>query len=189
MTPSDLLSAELRRAGYYPELVRDVLDVAIADEAVESSLVHVETTFDGAEVRRHLTVLVLTRTRLVSAHVDDYPADSEHPSASAAATTESVPLSALRSVTLTQVMADPEHHRPGQGAAEITLAVGWGAANRIDLEPAQCPDPQCDADHGYTGQSVPDDVVVRISADAEGADAVRSATDFARRLSAVSGVR
>lgn len=186
---TDALSADLRRAGYYPELVRDVLDVSLADEDVASSLVHVETTFDGAEVRRHLTVLVLTATRLVSAHVDDYPADSEHPSASAAATTESVPLSALRSVTLTHVVGDPERHRKGQAPAEITLAVGWGAATRIDLEPAQCPDPQCDADHGYTGQSVPDDVVVRISADAEGIEAVRSATRFARALSAVSGVR
>ena len=49
-----------------------------------------------AEVRRHVTVLVLTPTRLVLAHVDDHPADSENPSASASATTESVP---LRTVT------------------------------------------------------------------------------------------
>ena len=75
-----------------PELVVDVLDVALADEEVVAHLVHPETTFDAAEVRRHVTVLVLTPTRLVVAHVDDHPADSEHPSASASATTEAVPL-------------------------------------------------------------------------------------------------
>ncbi|MFD6166802.1 DUF5998 family protein, partial [Oerskovia sp. NPDC060287] len=77
------LTSQLRRAGYYPELVQDVLDVAIAGEELVSHLVYVETTFD-TEVRRHLTVLVLTPTRLITAHVDDHPADSENPSASAA---------------------------------------------------------------------------------------------------------
>ena len=76
------LRHDLHRAGYYPELVVDVLDVALADEEVVAHLVHPETTFDAAEVRRHVTVLVLTPTRLVVAHVDDHPADSEHPSAS-----------------------------------------------------------------------------------------------------------
>ncbi|ROS72991.1 DUF5998 family protein [Cellulomonas sp. PhB143] len=182
------LTADLRRAGYYPELVRDVLEVALGDERVVTHLVHAETTFDVEEVRRHLTVLVLTPTRLVSAHVDDHPADSEHPSASAAATTESVPLSELRSVTLTHVLADPERYRAGDQAVEMTLAVGWGSVSRVDLEPAQCPDPTCDADHGLTGQITPDDVVVRVSADAEGRDAVRAATDFAHRLSSLSSV-
>ena len=179
------LTSQLRRAGYYPELVQDVLDVAIAGEDLVSHLVYVETTFD-VEVRRHLTVLVLTPTRLITAHVDDHPADSENPSASAAATTESVPLAELRSVALTHVMATPEQHRAGDLAAELTLAVGWGAVSRVDLEPASCADPNCDADHGLTGTLTPDDVVVRVSAVAEGQDAVRAAAAFARQLSAAS---
>ncbi|MDM8085438.1 DUF5998 family protein [Cellulomonas cellasea] len=180
------LRQDLHRAGYYPELVADVLDIAVADEPVVAHLVHPETTFDAAEVRRHVTVLVLTPTRLVVAHVDDHPADSENPSASAAATTESVPLAELRSVALTHVMASPEQHRAGDLAAELTLAVGWGAVSRVDLEPASCADPNCDADHGLTGTLTPDDVVVRVSAVAEGQDAVRAAASFARQLSAAS---
>lgn len=180
------LRQDLHRAGYYPELVADVLDIAVADEPVVAHLVHPETTFDAAEVRRHVTVLVLTPTRLVVAHVDDHPADSENPSASAAATTESVPLAELRSVALTHVMATPEQHRAGDLAAELTLAVGWGAVSRVDLEPASCADPNCDADHGLTGTLTPDDVVVRVSAVAEGQDAVRAAAAFARQLSAAS---
>jgi hypothetical protein len=122
----------------------------------------------------------------VVAHVDDHPADSEHPSASAAATTEAVPLSELRSVALTHVIASPEQHRPGTAAAELTLAVGWGAVSRVDLEPAGCADPACEADHGLTGTLTPDDVVVRVSAVAEGEGAVRDAVAFAKRLSAAS---
>lgn len=184
-TTRDDLTAELRLAGYYPELVADVLDVALADEEVVGHLVHAETTFDS-EVRRHLTVLVLTPTRLVTAHVDDHPADAEHPTASASATTEAVPVDTVRSVTLTHVVAQPEKHRAGEGASEVTLAVGWGAVSRIDLEPAGCPDPGCEADHGLTGQMLPDDVVVRVSSAAEGRDAVRSAVAFARALSAAT---
>ncbi|HEY0186034.1 MAG TPA: DUF5998 family protein [Cellulomonas sp.] len=184
--PSTDLRRDLDRAGYYPDLVADVLDVALADEPVVAHLVHPETTFDAVEVRRHVTVLALTPTRLVVAHVDDHPADSEHPSASAAATTEAVPLSELRSVALTHVIPAPEQHRPGAGATELTLAIGWGAVSRVDLEPAGCADPQCEADHGLTGSITPDDVLVRVSSVAEGAGAVRDAVAFARRLSAAS---
>lgn len=183
---SPSLRQDLHRAGYYPELVADVLDVALADEQVVAHLVHPETTFDAAEVRRHVTVLVLTPTRLVCAHVDDHPADREHPSASASATTESVPLSELRSVALTHVVAEPAEHKPGRAALELTLAIGWGAVSRVDLEPATCGDPACEADHGLTGTLTPDDVVVRVSTAAEGPDSVRAATDFARVLSAAS---
>ncbi|WP_129338583.1 DUF5998 family protein [Cellulomonas endophytica] len=183
--PADLRS-DLHHAGYYPDLVADVLAVALADETVEAHLVHPETTFDDVEVRRHVTVLALTPTRLVVAHVDDHPADSEHPAASAAATTEAVPLHALRSVAVTHVVDSPAAHTPGATAGEVTLAIGWAGVSRVDLEPATCGDPECDADHGFTGTMSPDDVVVRVSAAAEGVGAVRAALGFARRLSAAS---
>lgn len=180
------LRRSLHLAGYYPELVGDVVDVALAGEEVVAHFVHPETTFDSAEVRRHVTVLVLTPTRLVVAHVDDHPADSEHPSASASATTESVPVSTLHSVGLTHGVPDPARHRPGAVPSELTLALGWGAVRRLDLEPATCGDPACEADHGLTGTSTPDDLVVRVSAQAEGEGAVRAALDFARALSAAT---
>lgn len=71
------LRRQLDRAGYYPELVADVIDVALADEPVEAHLVHVETTFATSEVRRHVTVLVLTASRLVLAHVDDHAGEDD----------------------------------------------------------------------------------------------------------------
>ena len=187
VTPLDKdLHRDLHRAGYYPELVADVLDVALAGEAVEAHLVHPETTFDEAEVRRHVTVLVLTPTRLVVAHVDDHAPDAEHPSASASATTEAVPLRELRSVALTHVVDDPQRHHQGRGVLELTMVIGWGAVSRVDLEPATCGDPECEADHGLTGTLAPDDVVLRVSSVAEGIEAVRAAQRFARRLSAAT---
>ncbi|MCL2594539.1 MAG: DUF5998 family protein [Promicromonosporaceae bacterium] len=187
--PATLLPAELHdeimRSGYYPQLVADVLDVAVAGESVLAHLVQTETTFD-AVIRRHLTVMVLTESRLVTAHVDDHEGDESFP-ASAAATTEAVPLREVRSVALTHLVAEPATYVGGTGGehtTELNIAIGWGAASRIELEPAGCGDPDCEGDHGYIGSTLPDDVLIRVSSAAEGSEAVRRAMSFARALSA-----
>jgi len=180
------LREDIDRAGYYPALVADVLEIALAGEQIVAHLVHPETVFDRAEVRRHITALTLTPTRLIIAHVDDVPGSTPDDDHSAAATTESVALSSIRSIALTHVVSDPAAYTPGSGSSEITLALNWGSVQRLDLEPATCPDPDCEADHGYTGSSVPDDLVVRISAAAEGPDATAQALRFAAALSAAT---
>ncbi|WP_127127562.1 DUF5998 family protein [Georgenia sp. SYP-B2076] len=177
------LRAELDLAGYYPDLVARVIDVALADEPVVSYLVHPETTFDEAEVFRHLTTLVLTPTRLVFAHVDDGPGPDGRPSA--LATTESVPLHQVRSVALTHGVSDPARTR-SMRTQELTVAVSWGTADSVDLKPDHCDDPECEADHGYIGTITPEGLEVRVSAQAEGADALTGALDFARALSAAT---
>ena len=184
----DALSKDIERAGYYPEIVSDVLEIALAGQEVVSHLVHAETVFDRSEVRRHVTALVLTPTRLIVGHVDDMPTDHPEIPPAAAATTEVVSLDQIRAVGITHGIADPDHYRSGTSATEVTLAVTWGAVSRIELEPAVCPDPQCDADHGYTGNVIPDDLVVRVSEAAEGPAAVEAAVQFAMALSrATSG--
>ena len=126
------LRADLEHAGYYPDLVADVLDVSVAGEPVQAHLVHAETTFDADVVRRHVTVLVLTRTRLVVAHADDHAPDAAEqlPGDTAAgaagsvsqaqpyatAATEAVPLSAVRSVVVNPVVPRPERYRRGAGS-------------------------------------------------------------------------
>jgi hypothetical protein len=186
--PADL-RAEIERAGYYPALVCDVLDVALAGEAVQSFLVHPETTFDRVEVRRHVTVLVLTPTRLVVAHADDHEPDELSPQPYASASTEAVALHQVRSVVLSHAVTNPEHHSIGITPRELNLTIGWGSLSRLDLEPAGCGDPDCEADHGYTGTLAGDDITVRLSADAEGAEAVDAAVTFARALSAATAQR
>jgi hypothetical protein len=179
------LVADVERAGYYPALVVDAVDEAVSGGEVQAHLVHLETTFDR-EVRRHVTVFALTRTRLVVAHADDHEADELSTEAYASASTEAVPLHLVRSVVLTHAVSHPERHRVGATPRELSLTVGWGALTRVDLEPAGCADPECEADHGYTGTLAADDITVRLSSAAEGADAVRAAADFARALSSAT---
>lgn len=184
--PPDLTRA-IESAGYYPALVADVVQAALGGEQVVSHLVHQETTFDQDAVRRHITVLALTESRLVIAHADDHTDERPEHEDLATATTESVPLSAVRGVMLTHVVSNPQDYRPGSLGREITLTLGWGAVNRVDLVPASCADPDCDADHGYEGTVASDDISLRISADAEGDVALQQALGFARELSASIG--
>ncbi len=188
-TPPELpttLRQELDRAGYYPELVADLIATSVAGEQILAHFVHVETTFDHDVVRRHITTFVATPTRLVVTHADDHaPSGPDGPPHSyATAAVEAVPLSAVRSVVLNHVIPRPEAYRLGTGSRDLTLTLGWGAVSRLDLEPAQCADPDCEADHGYTGTASADDISVRVSADADGQPALEAALAFAQALSA-----
>ena len=69
----------------------------------------------------------------------------------------------IDSVVVTRVAAEAEKHRRGAPVREVVLTIGWGAVSRIDLEPASCGDPQCEADHGYTGTASNDDLALRVS--------------------------
>lgn len=190
-----VVSADLRhdieRSGYYPGLVIDIVAEALAGQEVVAHLVHQETTFDQTEVLRHITVLALTANQLVVVHVDDHqdelvrgdaPIGADEPVVTA--TSESVPLSGVRGVMLTHVVPKAASYRPGSLGRALTLGVSWGAVSRVDLLPATCGDPNCEADHGYDGTLTADDIQLRVSADADGADALGRARAFARALSA-----
>jgi hypothetical protein len=181
------LRAAIERAGYYPELVADAVDAAVAGDEIEAFVVHQETTFDAEEVRRHITVLVLTPGRLVLGHADDHPADEVTPVPFVTASTEAVALSSVRSVVVNRVVTEPMRYRGGSAPQEVTVTIGWGAVSRLDLEPAGCSDPECDADHGYTGTASADDIALRVSEAAEGADAVARLLGFAAALSRATG--
>jgi hypothetical protein len=177
------LRSDIQRSGYYPDLVADALETSLAGEPVASYVVHHEATFDRDELRRHVTVLALTPTRLIVGHTDEHPVDEENTRPYASASTEAVRIERVDSVVVTRVVSDPATHKPGGAAAEVVLTIGWGAVSRIDLEPATCGDPQCDADHGYTGTASNDDLSVRVSEAADGADVVRQVLAFASALS------
>src|SRR5687768_12430896 len=184
--------AELRTAiensGYYPDVVADSVNAAVAGEKVDAFLVHHEPTIDRDEVRRHVTVLVLTPSRLILAHTDEHAPDDLLPAPYTSSSTEAVSLGAIRSVVVNRMVANPASYAgtpvPAPGANEAVLTVGWGAVGRIDLEPAACADPDCEADHGYTGVLSSDDFSLRVSAAAEGPEAVANLLGFADALSA-----
>ena len=169
-------------AGYYPALVNSVLRSAIGEETVTAHFVHAETTFDDREVRRHMTVLVLTPTRLIRVHIDDGAGHSAEGAHEALAHAESSFLTGITNVTLSHLVHHPENYQDGDTPTELVLGAGWGALSRIELEPATCGDENCEADHGYTGSITGEDTLVRVSAIADGADAVRALESFTASL-------
>ena len=176
------LRAAIDRTGYYPDVVADGVFAAVAGEHVVDFYVHHEPTFERDEVRRHLTVVVLTPTRMVLAHTDEHPGDELLPEPYTSTSTEAISLSSVRTVQVTRMLTNPTSG-PAP-AAEAVLTVGWGGVSRLDLEPAGCSDPQCEADHGYTGVLAGDDFSLRVSAAADGRDAVAGLLAFAEGLSA-----
>lgn len=182
------LRADIERAGYYPQLVTDAVWGMLAGEQVVDHLVHHEATFDS-ELRRHLSVLVLTPTRLIFGHTDDHPpvdttrAPVTQAPTAATTTAEAVGLRAVRSVVLSRVVDDAQRYVDDSSVREVVLTIGWGTMSRIDLEPAGCDDPECEADHGYTGSLTADDFVLRVSEAAEGQAMVRRAQEFAASVS------
>jgi hypothetical protein len=127
-------------------------------------------------------VIVLTPTRLVLAHTDEHDADDLLPEPYTSTSTEAVRLSAVKSVVVTRMIANPTSGPTPP--AEAVMTIGWGGVSRLDLEPAGCNDPECDADHGYTGVLASDDFSLRVSAAADGTDAVAGLLSFAESLSA-----
>jgi hypothetical protein len=183
------LRAAIENSGYYPDVVSDAVRAALAGEPVVSFLVHHEPTIDERdEVRRHVTVLVLTSSRLILAHTDENAPDDLLPAPYTSTSTEAVTLSAVRSVVVNRMVANPDSYAgkpiPAPGANEAVLSIGWGAVGRLDLEPAGCADPDCEADHGYTGVLASDDFSLRVSSAAEGPEAVAELLGFSDALAA-----
>lgn len=96
--------------------------------------------------------------------------------------TEMIALHRIASVATNYVYHQPQHYRTGDEVRELTFGMSWNGTRRIDLEPASCADPQCDADHGLSGTAQPEDLVIRVSAEADGQRAVNKAREFAVRL-------
>lgn len=181
------LRADIDSCGYFPDLIADAMTTALLGEPVVDHLVHHEATFSHDEISRHLSVLVVTPSRFIVGHTDEQEAANGEPP-SAVTTVESVALTQIRSVALTQVVAHPERHGAGRSSLQETwLSVHWGTMRRLDLEPAHCGDPNCDADHGYGGTVSADDLTVRLSVAADGRPAVDRLVAFATRLQVATG--
>jgi hypothetical protein len=192
MTETRVMSEDLRaaieRSGYYPGLVTDAVAIALGSEPAAAFFVHHDAIFDpGMEVRRHMTVLVLTPTRLVYSHTDEHPADEPGSRPRAETSTEAIKSSRVSSVSVTRVVPDPATYVPGVTMpSEVILTIGWNVLAHVELEPAHCGDDTCEADHGYLGTITADDLTLRISEAADGEDAVKQVLKFASALNDAS---
>src|SRR4051812_45019334 len=182
----DDLVVAIEKTGYYPQVVASGVRAAVAGEEVVSFLVHHEPTIDRDEVRRHITVVVLTETRLILCHTDEHAPDDLLPEPYTSTTTDAIRLSSVRSVVVNRMVANPASFAGGGDPtpSEAVLTIGWGGVSRLDLEPAGCSDPECEADHGYTGVLASDDFSLRVSSAADGQAKVDELLEFAESLSA-----
>ncbi|GAA2007931.1 DUF5998 family protein [Brevibacterium samyangense] len=177
------LVSDLQAAGYYPQLTGSMLVEALYGEEVLAHLVHMDTHVDYDSIHRHVTAFAVTDTRLLLVHVDD-----EHEAAApgrmprGATSVEDVPLENLRTVLIGRTYEDPARYRVGDRPAEVQVTVGWGSTRHLDVYPEACTDPNCQEDHGYGGRILSDDVVLRVSKEAEGQPAVDRAEHFALTL-------
>jgi hypothetical protein len=185
---ADGLRTAIERSGYYPGLVTDAVASALGTESILSYVVQADAMFDpGMEVRRHITVLVLTPSRLVYSHTDEHPPDEPDGRPQAETSTEAISFSRICSVALTRVVPDPASYVAGVTMpSEVLLTIGWNVLSHVELEPAHCGDENCEADHGYAGTITADDFAMRVSEAADGQEAVRQVLSFARALSAAT---
>src|SRR3954471_7819517 len=95
------------RMGYYPDVVAEGVEGAVAGEEIVSFFVHHEPTFDRDEVRRHLSVVVLTPSRLVIAHTDEHEGDDLLPEPYTSTSSEAIRLSWVTSVVVPRMVATP----------------------------------------------------------------------------------
>src|ERR1700758_2270094 len=148
---TDGLRASIERSGYYPGLVSDAVASALGSEPVMAYVVHHDAIFDpGMEVRRHMTVLALTPTRLVYSHTDEHPAEEPDNPPRAETSTEPARFNRISSVALTRVVPDPAAYVPGVTIpSEVMLTIGWNVVSPRELEPAHCGDEHCGAERGY----------------------------------------
>src|SRR5262245_5968465 len=128
-TSADLRAA-IDRCGYYPDVVSDSMEIAIAGEPVAAFLLQHEPTFDRDEVRRHITILALTPSRLIVGHTDEHAPDEVIDEPYASTSTEAIPLHRVSAVVLNRVVPSPAaysgNRSSGDAAGEVVLTIGWG---------------------------------------------------------------
>ena len=178
--PADLLT-ELETAGYFPRRrLPRACSVRCTARVPWRTSIRPETTFDGPEVRRHLTVLVLTATHLLVTHLDDDPADALNPS-QVVSTTERVRLRGSSSTGLSQVFDTDGSRSPGR-EAEITLGITWNGSHAWISSVPSARTPTARSTMDTRARIAPSDLALRVSALADGDDAVDAALRFHAEL-------
>ena len=115
---------------------------------------HHEPTIDERdEVRRHVTVLVLTPSRLILATPTSTPPDELLPAPYTSTSTGGRAPDSITNVVVSRMVANPANYAAGcrrrrRGGADHWL--GWRRPRSTSSRPCATTR-ECDADHGYTG--------------------------------------
>jgi hypothetical protein len=126
---------------------------------------------------------------LILCHTDENAPDDNRPYPSATSATEAVKLSAISSVVVHRTFRDPAVFKGADSVEEIVITLGWGGVTRHEIGPAACDDPECEAEHGFSGTTVNEDLSIRVSRAADGANRINAAIQFADVLAKVTATR
>ncbi len=179
------LKREVEDCRFFPELVWATLGSALGGQEMIGYLVHHEASFATGDLQRHLTVLVLTQRQLIISHTDEQDAGDPN---RAITSVEVIALRAIHSAVVTRsVQHSQNYSEASPQLAEAWLTLAWGAASRLELGPATCEDPQCEAEHGWAGVSMPNDLTVRMSPMGDGWPSVEKLIAFGTLLQGYVG--
>lgn len=168
------VTSELSQAAFHPAAMEGYLKDCLFDEDILGYFAGAQMTFDRGSVARYANLFVVTPTRLIHIYASDLPfPESEQ---DVHVQVQTIPLK-----NLTGIEAIYGHPATGGSAGDLVLVIGWGVNSRIAIDFGACEDPECGGNHGNGGVSQ-EDIVIRVSAEADGADRLASALEFARVL-------
>ncbi|WP_165218034.1 DUF5998 family protein [Schaalia sp. ZJ1691] len=171
----------IEHAGFYPKLAARALRRALGGEEPLATVCQLDAAFDRGSMFRHLTIASLTRSVLVHLHIDELE------DGRAGVATGIYSIDQIRAMSTFEAVESPEVLGTDEKVTELSVSIDMGGIRRTDIEPLQCDDPQCLGDHGYSAQTVPDDLSLRISAAADGEDVLAEAKHFVNELTALVG--
>ena len=118
------LVADIKHAGFYPDLVLEVVDDALAGMNPDAHFVQHETHFSRDDFHRHITVMVLCGEHVIFAHLDDQHLEGDAQGTVAHVSVEAVHLSALNAVTISYGFSQPQAYNAGSTApTEISFQI------------------------------------------------------------------
>ena len=127
------LVADIKHAGFYPDLVLEVVDDALAGMNPDAHFVQHETHFSRDDFHRHITVMVLCGEHVIFAHLDDQHLEGDAQGTVAHVSVEAVHLSALNAVTIsygfsrrrTTPVAPPRLRFPSRLLGPVRCTWSW----------------------------------------------------------------
>lgn len=161
---------KIERSGFYPNLVASALRRALGGVEPEVSLCQTHTDFDHSGVFRHVSIAALSHRCIILVHADEIDEGV------AEVSTSTHPLSQMGSFAVRELWSQPSSEDPQLD--ELLISLDVGAMRRLDIDPAHCDDPQCRAEHGFSGIEGPAEIAMRISRAADGAEELADAYRF-----------
>lgn len=146
----------VRRSGFHTDLIERLVKHASGGALPPHNLFLLETAFDDDSVFRHFDYLGLAGRLLIAIHIDELASGPRW-------YMNLIPISKITGLEVAQVVlpAQPDD-KEERGSSEathasdtqqtgITVVASFASQRSIELEPLQCDDPTCTADHGLVG--------------------------------------